>query len=174
MLRYSSISLFHVFISFSHTLPHFPARPFTFTPSFSLSDLCLLLFSLSRLSLFPLSGPVRHQRRVFRRRDGAPDADSDSGGVHAVCGGVLQRLRALHGRRHQEGEAPRRGQQRRGRQEEFWESLRQGQQRIIVKTSNTKTKESLRYFSKFLAPYSSLPASLLTPHRFTCQFLGKL
>lgn len=73
-----------------------------------------------------LSGLVRHQRRLLRRRHGAPDADPDAGGVHAVGGGLLQRLRTLPGRRRQEAEPPRRGQRRRGRQEERREPLRQG------------------------------------------------
>lgn len=80
----------------------------------------------SSSSSLSCSRAVCHQRRLLRRRDGAPDADADAGGVHAVCRGLLQRLRALHGRRHQEGEAARRGQQRRGRQAERREPLRQG------------------------------------------------
>lgn len=42
--------------------------------------------------LFPSSGLVRHQRRLFCWRHGALDADSDSSGVHAVGGGFFQRL----------------------------------------------------------------------------------
>lgn len=86
----------------------------------------LFVFSYSSASLPPSSGPVCHQRGVFRWCDGAPDADPDSRRLHAVCRGFLQRLWALHGRRYKEREATRRRQQRWRRQEEFWESLWQG------------------------------------------------
>lgn len=76
--------------------------------------------------LFHTSGLVRHQCCVFCRRHGAFDADSDSGGVHALSGGLLQCLWTLPGRRHEEAEPACWGQQRRGRQEERWKPLWQG------------------------------------------------
>lgn len=93
------------------------------------------------LSSPPCSGPVRHQCGVFCRRDGAPDADPDSRGLHAVCCGLLQCVWALHGRWHEEREATRRRQQRWGRQEEFWESLWQGQGMVMI-TILTNIKSS--------------------------------
>lgn len=135
----NSISLRHVFISVSHSLPHFPVSPLHsrhLSPVWPFSVLCFPSLStppplthLLLLCLFPSSGLVCHQCGLFCWCDGAPDADTDSGGVHAVSSGFLQCLWALHGRRHKEGEAPSWRQQRRGRQEEFWESLWQGQPR---------------------------------------------
>ncbi len=143
--------LFFMSLSPSHTLRLISCLSFTCAPSFSLSDLCLLWFPpLSphpRLSpttfFFPSSGPVRHQCGLFCRCDGASDADADSGGVHAVCSGFLQCLRALHGRRHKEGETARWRQQRRGRQEEFWESLWQGQDRTEYMSKFTSTSTEI-------------------------------
>lgn len=78
-------------------------------------------------SSYLCSGPLRHQRRVFRRRHGSSDAHSDAGGVHAVSRGLLQRFRALPGRRYEATEPAGGGQQRRGRQEKRRQPLRQGQ-----------------------------------------------
>lgn len=58
---------------------------FIFIISLSISDL-----HLSTFFFCPSSCSLRHQRCVFRRCDGASDADTDSGRVHAVSRSFLQ------------------------------------------------------------------------------------
>lgn len=156
-------------LSPSHTLPYFLSLLYihaVFLLVWPLSTLFPLsphphLSPITFFPLLPTSGPICHQCGLFCRRDGASDADTDSGGVHAVCSGFLQCLWALHGRRHKEGETPCWRQQRWGRQEEFWESLWQGTRKDRITVKCTLSTEimllSLRKYSyslHFGLPYN--------------------
>lgn len=88
-------------LSASAALTHFPSSlhsrrlspRLTFADFAFLASFCTRAFLTDRLlCLLPFSGPLRHQRSLFRWRDGASDADSDSSRVHAVGRGFLQRL----------------------------------------------------------------------------------
>lgn len=96
-----SYSRLIVFVSFSFlksvslslsALFPFSSTHSSYTFPYLISDYSSPPLTLHRSVLPSPSGPVRHQCRVLRRRDGASDADADSGGVHAVGRGFLQRF----------------------------------------------------------------------------------